>query len=68
MGFPLRWQKTDTKNYYMAITRLREKKEVRCSNFWIIFALLLFIAVAGFWQEKKADNAIELLKQKSEVT
>jgi len=34
------------------------------TNFWIIFALLLFIAVAGFWQEKKADNAIELLKQK----
>jgi len=38
------------------------------TNFGIIFALLLFIAVAGFWQEKKADNAIELLKQKSEVT
>ena len=47
---------------------ITEKKEVRCSNFWIIFALLLFIAVAGFWQEKKADNAIELLKLKSEVT
>ena len=38
------------------------------TNFGIIFALLLFIAVVGFWQEKKADNAIELLKQKSEVT
>ncbi|NAS89731.1 hypothetical protein C4E24_08385 [ANME-1 cluster archaeon AG-394-G21] len=39
---------------------ITKKKEVRCSNFGIIFALLLFIAVAGFWQEKKADNAIEL--------
>ncbi len=31
---------------------------------WIITALLLLNAVVGFWQEKKADNAIELLKQK----
>jgi len=31
---------------------------------WIISALLLLNAVVGFWQEKKADNAIELLKQK----
>jgi hypothetical protein len=30
------------------------------TRFWIIFALLLFIAVAGFWQEKKADNTIDL--------
>jgi H+-transporting ATPase len=28
------------------------------------WALLLLNAVVGFWQEKKADNAIELLKQK----
>ena len=33
-------------------------------DFWIIFALLLLNAVVGFWQEHKADNAIELLKQK----
>jgi H+-transporting ATPase len=31
---------------------------------WVITALLLLNAVVGFWQEKKADNAIELLKQK----
>jgi H+-transporting ATPase len=31
---------------------------------WIITALLLLNAVVGFWQENKADNAIELLKQK----
>ncbi len=34
------------------------------TDFWIIFALLLLNAVVGFWQEHKADNAIELLKQK----
>ena len=33
-------------------------------DFWIIFALLLLNAGVGFWQEHKADNAIELLKQK----
>jgi H+-transporting ATPase len=33
-------------------------------DFYIIFALLLLNAVVGFWQEHKADNAIELLKQK----
>jgi H+-transporting ATPase len=33
-------------------------------DFWIIFILLLLNAVVGFWQEHKADNAIELLKQK----
>jgi len=33
-------------------------------DFWIITALLLLNAVVGSWQEKKADNAIELLKQK----
>jgi len=33
-------------------------------DFFIIIALLLVNAVVGFWQEYKADNAIELLKQK----
>jgi H+-transporting ATPase len=33
-------------------------------DFWIIFILLLLNAAVGFWQEHKADNAIELLKQK----
>lgn len=33
-------------------------------DFWIILALLCLNAVVGFWQEHKADNAIELLKQK----
>jgi H+-transporting ATPase len=33
-------------------------------DFWIIFMLLMLNAVVGFWQEHKADNAIELLKQK----
>ncbi len=33
-------------------------------DFWVIFTLLLLNAVIGFWQEHKADNAIELLKQK----
>ncbi|RCV65439.1 H+-transporting ATPase [Methanophagales archaeon] len=33
-------------------------------DFYVIFALLLLNAVIGFWQENKADNAIELLKQK----
>jgi len=33
-------------------------------DFWIIFLLLMLNAVVGFWQEHKADNAIELLKQK----
>jgi H+-transporting ATPase len=34
------------------------------SDFWIILMLLMLNAVVGFWQEHKADNAIELLKQK----
>ena len=34
------------------------------ADFWVIFTLLLFNSVIGFWQEHKADNAIELLKQK----
>lgn len=33
-------------------------------DFWIILMLLMLNAVVGFWQEHKADNAIELLKQK----
>jgi len=33
-------------------------------DFWVIFALLLLNATVGFWQEHKADNAIELLKEK----
>jgi H+-transporting ATPase len=33
-------------------------------DFGIIFALLMLNAVVGFWQERKAGNAIELLKQK----
>ncbi len=33
-------------------------------DFSIIIVLLMFNAVVGFWQENKADNAIELLKQK----
>ncbi len=34
------------------------------ADFWVIFAMLLLNAVVGFWQEHKADNAIELLKEK----
>ena len=33
-------------------------------DFWIILMLLMLNAIVGFWQEHKADNAIELLKQK----
>ncbi len=33
-------------------------------DFGIIVVLLLLNAAVGFWQEHKADNAIELLKQK----
>jgi H+-transporting ATPase len=33
-------------------------------DFGIIFALLVLNAVVGFWEEHKADNAIELLKQR----
>ena len=33
-------------------------------DFWIIFALLMLNAVVGFWQENKAGNAIEALKQR----
>lgn len=33
-------------------------------DFFIILTLLLINAIVGFWQEHKADNAIELLKQK----
>ncbi len=33
-------------------------------DFGIIFALLMLNAAVGFWQERKAGNAIELLKQR----
>jgi H+-transporting ATPase len=36
----------------------------RWDDFAIIFLLLLMNGVVGFWQEHKADNAIELLKEK----
>ncbi|WP_255335849.1 plasma-membrane proton-efflux P-type ATPase [Methanosarcina sp. KYL-1] len=36
----------------------------RWDDFAIILALLLLNVTVGFWQEHKADNAIELLKQK----
>ncbi|HVP93050.1 MAG TPA: plasma-membrane proton-efflux P-type ATPase [Acidobacteriota bacterium] len=36
----------------------------RWEDFGIISALLIVNAVVGFWQENKADNAIELLKRR----
>jgi len=36
----------------------------RWDDFWVIFALLAMNGVVGFWQEHKAENAIELLKQR----
>ena len=36
-------------------------------DFWIIIALLLLNAGVAFWQEHKADNAINLLKQRLAV-
>jgi H+-transporting ATPase len=33
-------------------------------DFFIIFTLLIVNAIVGFWQEHKADNAIEMLRQK----
>jgi H+-transporting ATPase len=36
----------------------------RWDDFSIIFALLILNAVVGYWQEHKADMAIELLKQR----
>ena len=38
------------------------------ADFALITALLLLNALVGFWQEHKADNAIELLKQKLALT
>jgi H+-transporting ATPase len=37
-------------------------------DFWIIIALLLLNAVVGFWQEYKADDAINQLKKKLALT
>jgi H+-transporting ATPase len=39
----------------------------RWEDFWIIFGLLLLNAFVGFWEERKGENAIELLKQKLAV-
>jgi H+-transporting ATPase len=36
----------------------------RWEDFSVIVALMFLNAVVGFWQEHKADNAIELIKQK----
>jgi H+-transporting ATPase len=36
----------------------------RFDDFAIILTLLIVNAVVGFWQERKADNAIELLKKR----
>jgi H+-transporting ATPase len=36
----------------------------RWDDFTIISALLIVNAVVGFWQERKADNAIQLLKRR----
>ncbi|MFA5747443.1 MAG: cation-transporting P-type ATPase [Candidatus Paceibacterota bacterium] len=33
-------------------------------DFGVIFAMLLINSMVGFWQEYKADNAIELLKKR----
>jgi H+-transporting ATPase len=36
----------------------------RWPDFGIILTLLMVNAIVGFWQEHKAGNAIELLKQR----
>ncbi len=37
-------------------------------DFWIIIAMLLINGVLGFWQEHKAENILEYLKQKLSQT
>ncbi|HDI00838.1 MAG TPA: plasma-membrane proton-efflux P-type ATPase [Candidatus Bathyarchaeota archaeon] len=37
------------------------------ADFWIIIALLLVNAIVGFWEEHKAENVIEYLKQRMAV-
>ncbi len=37
-------------------------------DFWIIIAMLLINGVIGFWQEHKAENILEYLKQKLSQT
>ncbi|NPA74541.1 MAG: plasma-membrane proton-efflux P-type ATPase [Euryarchaeota archaeon] len=37
-------------------------------DFWIIFSLLLVNGIIGFWQEHKAENIIEFLKNKLSLT
>ena len=37
------------------------------ADFTIVLILLIFNAVIGFWQEHKADSAIEMLKERLEV-
>ena len=36
-------------------------------DFWIIFSLLILNAVVGFWEEKKAEDVMEFLKNKMAV-
>ncbi len=38
------------------------------ADFWIIIAMLLINGILGFWQEHKAENILEYLKQKLSQT